>query len=366
MNHSQRSNLLRRALESHQPVWTVHYACAGWQHADAGPLAVSAICFHEILTRSELTFSVTDRKEEAERYVLESFYQFIANRKDAHFLHWNMNRSEFGFVALGNRYRVLVGSDPPIAVAEGQQHDLDDLVGLAHGRDFAAHPKLHSLGLLNGFVFREWRTGPEQAAAFDAGRHADLKRSCAEKVRLIAYLADRFLTGRLITNHGGPRVEFAGEMLDAVAVVTGIGDRARVVSRQLKRRHGKRPTLEINDEYDWQDLFHALLRLFFDDVRAEDHTPIAGGASARVDFVLPAHRLAVELKHARDGMTSKTLGEELIIDRDRYAAHPAVSHLVTLVLDPDGVIANPRGIEADLSKGAANSGLSSTVRIYDR
>jgi len=366
MNHSQRSNLLRRALESHQPVWTVHYACAGWKHADAGPLEVSAVCFHEILTRTELTFSVTDRKDGAERYVLESFFDFVANRKDAHFLHWNMNRSEFGFVALANRYRFVIGSDPPVAVAEGQQHDLDDLIGLAHGRDFAAHPKLHSLGLLNGYVFREWLTGPEQATAFDAGKHADLKRSCAGKVRLIAYLADRFLTGKLITNHGGPRVAFAGEMLDAVRVVTAIGDRALDVSRQLMRRHAKRATLEIKDEYDWQDLFHALLRVFFDDIRPEDHASTSAGASSRVDFVLPTHRLAIELKHARESMTAKTLGEELIVDRERYAKHPDVSHLVTLVLDPDGVIANPRGLEADLSRAAPGSGLSCSVRIYDR
>lgn len=46
-----------------------------------------------------------------------------------------------------------------------------------------------------------------------------------------------------------------------------------VVRRQLQRRHGKRPTLEIGDEYDVQDLIHALLLVDFVDVRAESWNP---------------------------------------------------------------------------------------------
>jgi hypothetical protein len=45
------------------------------------------------------------------------------------------------------------------------------------------------------------------------------------------------------------------------------------VARQLRKRHGDRPTLDISDEYDVQDLLHALLRSRFDDVRPEDAVP---------------------------------------------------------------------------------------------
>ncbi|MEM9461853.1 MAG: hypothetical protein AAGF11_47280 [Myxococcota bacterium] len=366
MNHTQRVALLRRVLDAQESIWTVHYACAGFKHADHGPLSISCVCFRQLLTRAEVTFSQTDRKDAGEQYVLESFFDHIRNEKDAHFVHWNMNRSDYGFKALANRYLFVLGQSAPSEVPEGRQHDLDDLIGLTHGRDFAAHPKLHTLGLLNDFHYRAWLAGHEEARLFDEGKHGDIKRSCEEKARLLAFLAERFIRGRLITRHGGLRVSFAGETLDAVRVVTTLGQRALDVARQLRRRHANRSTLEVNDEYDWQDLLHALLRVFFDDIRREDPSPTNAGASSRIDFVLPEHRIAIELKHARESMTAKSLGDELSVDRQRYEAHPQVAHLVSLILDPKGLISNPRGLERDLSTASARSGLSSTVRIYDR
>ena len=52
-------------------------------------------------------------------------------------------------------------------------------------------------------------------------------------------------------------------------------NRFDLVARQIQIRYGKgkRTTIEINDEYDVQDLFHALLTLYFDDIRDEEWTP---------------------------------------------------------------------------------------------
>jgi hypothetical protein len=47
-----------------------------------------------------VTFSVTDRKEDQEMYVLRSFYEFLRQHTDARLLHWNMNSSDYGFQAL--------------------------------------------------------------------------------------------------------------------------------------------------------------------------------------------------------------------------------------------------------------------------
>ena len=57
------------------------------------------------------------------------------------------------------------------------------------------------------------------------------------------------------------------------------------VVRQLSHRYANRTTIEINDEYDVQDLFHALLTLYFDDIRNEEWTPSYAGACARHDFI---------------------------------------------------------------------------------
>ncbi len=55
------------------------------------------------------------------------------------------------------------------------------------------------------------------------------------------------------------------------------------IAKQLRNRHDNRQTLPIKDEYDVQDLLHALLYLYFDDIRAEEWTPSYAGKSARVE-----------------------------------------------------------------------------------
>ncbi len=91
--------------------------------------------------------------------------------------------------------------------------------------------------------------------------------------------------------------------------------RFHAAARALQARHNGRATLEINDEYEVQDLFRAFLRLHFDDIRPEEWTPSYGGRSSRVDFLLKAERIVVEIKKTRASMKAGDLGEQLIIDR---------------------------------------------------
>ena len=52
----------------------------------------------------------------------------------------------------------------------------------------------------------------------------------------------------------------------------------------------------------------------------------------------------------RRGLGAKELSTELIEDIQRYKAHPNCQALVCFIYDPSGLIPNPRGIEADLSR----------------
>lgn len=124
------------------------------------------------------------------------------------------------------------------------------------------------------------------------------------------------------------------------------------VARQLRTRHNSRSTLEIDDEYDVQDLLHALLLLHFDDVRPEEWTPSYAGGSVRMDFLLKDEGIVVEVKKTRKSMTAKSLGEELLIDREKYKAHPDCKKMYCFVYDPEGLLGNPNGIKKDLEKGA--------------
>ncbi len=122
------------------------------------------------------------------------------------------------------------------------------------------------------------------------------------------------------------------------------------VVRRLRNRHANRPTFDVTDEYDVQDLLHSLLILFFNDIRAEEVTPSHVGKSARMDFLLKNERIAVEVKMTRDGLGDKQIGDQLLVDIERYKEHQDCSTLVCFVYDPDGKINNPNGLVSDLQK----------------
>ena len=122
------------------------------------------------------------------------------------------------------------------------------------------------------------------------------------------------------------------------------------VARQLTHRHDGRETLRITDEYDVQDLLRALLSLYFDDVRPEEWTPSYAGSSLRIDFLIPEIEAVIEVKKTRPTMTDKTLSEELIVDIEKYQAHPTCKKIYCFVYDPDMILRNPAAIRNDLEK----------------
>jgi hypothetical protein len=137
---------------------------------------------------------------------------------------------------------------------------------------------------------------------------------------------------------------------DALLLLDQICTRFHLVARQLRSRRENRPTLSVTDEYDVQDLMHALLWLHFEDIRPEEWTPSYAGKSSRMDFLLKREQIVVETKKTRPTLTAKEIGTELIEDIARYEKHPDCRGLICFVYDPDGFVANPRGIESDLAR----------------
>ncbi|MDP3404007.1 MAG: hypothetical protein Q8S03_04895 [Brevundimonas sp.] len=137
---------------------------------------------------------------------------------------------------------------------------------------------------------------------------------------------------------------------DTLNLIERICLRFHAVARQLQARHANRPTIAMDDEYDVQDLLHALLRMHFDDVRVEEASPSYAGRSSRLDFLLKEEQIVVEVKRTRKSLTAAQLGEELIVDIARYEHHPDCKTLVCFVYDPEGRVGNPAGIERDLER----------------
>lgn len=128
------------------------------------------------------------------------------------------------------------------------------------------------------------------------------------------------------------------------------------------RRKGVQP-LSFGNEYDVQDLLHALLRPWISDIRPEEFTPSYAGSSTRMDFLLPAHRLVVETKIVRDRAHAKRLGDELIVDIEHYRRHPSCRGLWCVVYDPDNLITNAQGLK-DLEGSRSSNDGEVTVSVF--
>ena len=138
--------------------------------------------------------------------------------------------------------------------------------------------------------------------------------------------------------------------LNATSIIENLCKRFHLVARQLRDRHDDRPTIEIEDEYDVQDLLHALLTLHFDDIRPEEWTPSYAGSSSRMDFLLKNEQIVIETKKSRKGLGAKEVGEQLIVDIAKYQNHPDCRTLICFVYDSEMRIPNPKGIENDLNR----------------
>jgi len=174
--------------------------------------------------------------------------------------------------------------------------------------------------------------------AQDASRAAVLYRSLRQAV------------SKVIESEHERRWQIHRGSRDALQLLRTVCTRFHLFARQLSSRRQNRETVEITDEYDVQDLMHALLKLHFDDVRPEEWTPSYAGRSSRMDFLLKPEKIVVETKMTRKNLDQKRVAEELTIDKDRYRKHPDCETLVAFVYDPEGRCTNPAALENDLSE----------------
>jgi hypothetical protein len=140
------------------------------------------------------------------------------------------------------------------------------------------------------------------------------------------------------------------KVIDSFSLIEQICTRFHIIVRQLRSRYQDRPTINVQDEYDVQDLLHSLLWIYFEDIRPEEYTPSYAGKSSRMDFLIKRESIVIEVKKTRPGLDAKEVSAQLIEDIERYKAHPDCKTLICFVYDPEGFIPNPRGIEADLKR----------------
>ncbi|WP_344947006.1 hypothetical protein [Actinomadura miaoliensis] len=166
------------------------------------------------------------------------------------------------------------------------------------------------------------------------------------------------LNQRQILVEARQKLEGPGSLSEDISLIEQMCRKFPEFLSPLQDRLRDRPPLTIDDEYDVQDAVHGLLRIFFDDVRPEDYVPEYAGSKSRVDFLLKAERIVIEVKMTRRGLGASEVGEQLITDIARYKSHPDCGALVAFVYDPDRKIKNKRALENDLT------GRHDGLRVY--
>lgn len=130
------------------------------------------------------------------------------------------------------------------------------------------------------------------------------------------------------------------------------------VVKQLSKRHDKREPFTINDEYDVQDLLHALLSVHFADIRDEEYCSSFAGINSRIDFFLKEEGIGIEVKMIQESLRDNKLLSQLTTDLKQYQTHPEIKSLVIFIYDPEHLLNNPQAFINDIPGKEGNMGVN--------
>lgn len=98
---------------------------------------------------------------------------------------------------------------------------------------------------------------------------------------------------------------------DPLSLIRKVCLRFHSVVRQLRLRKDYRPTIEVDDEYDLQDLLCALLKVEFDEVATDEWTPPYTDGASRTTLLVNRDQIAIVAKKTGPGLTTKELTDQV-------------------------------------------------------
>ena len=193
--------------------YIIHYSCQSLNDENEGlSPRITSIAVQHLSTDQTVSFSmhavaeelriaredVKDRMDEVEAVLLREFNEFIRDRRDKYWIHWNMRNLTYGFEHLQHRYRVLTGAELAVIPVE-RRINLSDMLRLRYGGGYVPHPQLINLMELNGGRHRHFLTGAEEVEAFLAGEYMRMHGSTLCKVGFYRKVINRLISGKLKT-----------------------------------------------------------------------------------------------------------------------------------------------------------------------
>ena len=136
---------------------------------------------------------------------------------------------------------------------------------------------------------------------------------------------------------------------DPLNLIRKVCLRFHAVARQLRLRKDYRPTLEVDDDHDLQDLLCALLKVEFDEVATDEWTPPYTGGAPRTTLLVNRDQIAIVAKKTGPGVTTKELADQVAADSAYYRAQGRCSTVFCFMYDPEGRIGSPKRLETTLT-----------------
>lgn len=117
-----------------------------------------------------------------------------------------------------------------------------------------------------------------------------------------------------------------------VSSIVQICKRLRHSAQSLSARKRKKPNFVISDEYDVQDLLHAVLRAYLKQVISEEpFGKVANAASGRADLAIQKLGVLIEVKLARSAADQRRILDDFGKDLNLYAKWPHLKHLICFI-----------------------------------
>lgn len=233
-------SLISRLKRRPENFYVIHYSCQNLNDNNEGlSPRITSIAVVHFATDQVISFSahivaellgieraeVAERYDEVEKGLLEQFYAFAGERRDRHWVHWNMRSSTYGFEHLEHRYRCLAGIAPPVVPVE-RRINLNDMLARRYGPNYVPHPRMVNLMELNGGLGKDFLPGAEEVKAFSNGEFIKLHKSVIAKVGFFTSALRKMVTGRLKTASSGwgQKIDSALEsrLSKSIAVVAAI------------------------------------------------------------------------------------------------------------------------------------------------
>jgi hypothetical protein len=162
----------------------------------------------------------TSRADDIEKKLLSDFSEFMRDRRDKIWLHWNMKNLTYGFEHIEHRFRTLHGADMPTLPVE-RRINIDDIISMKYGDNYVSKPRMQKLMELNGGLRRNFRSGIEEVELFKQLQFSQMHASTASKVEFFRDVIVSAKKGRLKVETKGALIALDKIYESRLAKITG-------------------------------------------------------------------------------------------------------------------------------------------------